>query len=242
MQTCHKDLLLTTIHHRITLMTQQLFILFDLDGTLVDSAPDLTGALNHTMAQLNLPPVDEANVRHMVGFGARRLIEQGVEVAGVELNHDEIEAAFRIFLDYYGDHVVDLTRPFPGTAEVLEHFQQQGAIMAVCTNKPQALSDKVLRLLSLDQYFSAVIGADAVPNPKPHADHIHATLDAIGGNTGQAIMVGDSATDINAARNANIPSVAVSFGYTPIPAAELGADRLIDHMSELPEAIAALTA
>ncbi len=223
-------------------MTRQIFILFDLDGTLVDSAPDLTGALNHTMAHLNLPPVDEESVRQMVGFGARRLIEQGLEAAGVELNHGQFEAAFRVFLDYYGDHLVDHTRPFPGTEDLLRHLKEQGAVMAICTNKPQSLSEEVLRLLELDHYFDAVIGADAVSNRKPHADHIHATLKAIGGNVDQAIMVGDSATDIDAARNAGIPSVVVSFGYTTTPAAELGANHMIDHMSELPAAIAAVLA
>jgi phosphoglycolate phosphatase len=223
-------------------MTHQQFVLFDLDGTLVDSAPDLTGALNHTMAQIGVPLVDEASVRHMVGFGALRLIEQGLEAGGVTLNSDEIAAAFRIFLDHYGDHAADLTKAFPGTDAALQQLKGQGAVMGVCTNKPQMLSDKVLNLLSLDHYFDAVIGADTVVNRKPHADHIHATLDAIGGDPARAIMVGDSATDIDAAKNAGIPSIAVTFGYTTIPAAELGADGLVDHMSELPDAIAALIA
>jgi len=218
-------------------MTKPLYIIFDLDGTLVDSAPDLTGALNHTLGTLDLPYVDQDSVRQMVGFGARRLIEQGVEAAGVSLNDDEIEAALQVFLDYYRDHIVDQTRPFPGTRAVLKKLQRAGAVMAVCTNKPQDLSEKVLSSLKLNHFFKTIIGADAVENRKPHADHVHATLAAMGGAAENAIFVGDSATDVNAARNAGIPVIAVSFGYSTIEPEDLGADDLIDDMTELSFAI-----
>ena len=221
-------------------MSEPLAILFDLDGTLVDTAPDLTAALNHTMASLNLPLVPEADVRHMVGFGARRLIEQGIEAAGITFDDGEIEAALAIFLDWYRDHLADSSTPFPGVVAMLDHFKHQGANMAVCTNKPQLMSDKLLEELGLHPYFSAVVGADAVTNRKPHADHIDATLAAMKASASRAIMVGDSMTDVNAARNAGIPVVAVSFGYTAVPPSELGADRLIDHMDDLPAAIEAV--
>jgi len=218
-------------------MTKPLYIIFDLDGTLVDSAPDLTGALNHTLGTLDLPYVDQDSVRQMVGFGERRLIEQCVEAAGVSLNDDEIEAALQVFLDYYRDHIVDQTRPFPGTRAVLKKLQRAGAVMAVCTNKPQDLSEKVLSSLKLNHFFKTIIGADAVENRKPHADHVHATLAAMGGAAENAIFVGDSATDVNAARNAGIPVIAVSFGYSTIEPEDLGADDLIDDMTELSFAI-----
>jgi phosphoglycolate phosphatase len=218
-------------------MTKPLYIIFDLDGTLVDSAPDLTSALNHTLGSLDLPYVDQDNVRHMVGFGARRLIEQGIEAAGVSLNDDEIEAALAVFLDYYRDHIVDQTRPFPGTRAALKKLQRAGVVMAVCTNKPQDLSEKVLASLKLNHFFKAIVGADAVVNRKPHADHVLATLTAMGGTAEHAIFVGDSATDVNAARNADIPVIAVSFGYSTIAPEDLGADDLIDDMADLGFAI-----
>jgi phosphoglycolate phosphatase len=218
-------------------MTKPLYILFDLDGTLVDSAPDLTAALNHTLGTLDLPYVDQDSVRQMVGFGARRLIEQGIEAAGVSLNDDEIEAALQVFLDYYRDHIVDQTRPFPGTRAALKKLQRAGAVMAVCTNKPQDLSEKVLAALKLNHFFKAIIGADAVENRKPHADHVLATLTAMGGTAEDAIFVGDSATDVDAARNAGLPIIAVTFGYSTIDPEDLGADDLIDNMADLSFAI-----
>jgi len=221
-------------------MTEPFYILFDLDGTLVDSAPDLTGALNHTMDSLDLPIVDEGSVRNMVGFGARRLIEQGLEAAGVDLNDDEIEAALQVFLTYYREHIVDRTRPFPGTRKMLETLRRQGAIMGICTNKPEDLSVMVLERLKLAHFFKAIIGADTVENRKPHADHIHASLAAIGGTAERAIMIGDTATDVNAARNAGIPVIAVTFGYSTVDPADLDADDLVDHMAELTEAVVQL--
>ena len=146
-------------------------------------------------------------------------------------------AGLSIFLDYYRDHIADRTRPFPGTRPALKKLQRAGAVMAVCTNKPQDLSEKVLAALKLDHFFKAVVGADAAPNRKPHADHVMATLQAMGGMAEEAIFVGDSATDVNAARNADIPVIAVSFGYSTVKAADLGADALIDSMAPLPATI-----
>lgn len=218
-------------------MNDPFYVLFDLDGTLVDSAPDLTGALNFTLASLDLPEVEEDSVRDMVGFGARRLIEQGVEAAGVDLNDDEIEAALQTFLDYYAEHIVDRTRPFPGTRKALETLRREGAVMAVCTNKPQALSEAVLQRLKLRHFFGAIVGADKAPERKPHKAHAEATMAAIKANPDQCIFVGDSATDVGAAHNAGLPVVAVSFGYSTTPVAELGADDVVDNMMDLPGAI-----
>ena len=215
-------------------------ILFDLDGTLIDSAPDLSAALNHTLRTLDIPEVPEESVRHMVGYGARRLIEQGIEAALIEMDDGEIEAALRIFLDWYRDHLADRTRPFEGVIDALDTLQAAQMPMAVCTNKPQEMSEKVISALGLSPYFSAIVGADIVPNRKPHADHVHATLKAMEAGSRAAIFVGDSATDVNAARNAGLPVIAVSFGYPGSDPKDLAADILIDHMRDLPDAIARL--
>ena len=215
-------------------------VIFDLDGTLVDTAPDITAALNHTLQTLSFPVASEAEVRHMVGQGARTLIEKGVAAAGSSLSPVELEAAFATFLDYYGDHVADRSVPFPHAVEVLDQLAGDGIGMGVCTNKPQGLSDMLLEALDLDEYFDAVLGADSVPNPKPHGDHLLQTIARMGRDPASAVMVGDSQTDVGAARDAGVPIVAVSFGYTIVPPSELGADRLIDSFADLPGALEGL--
>ncbi|MBI1181851.1 MAG: phosphoglycolate phosphatase [Alphaproteobacteria bacterium] len=217
-------------------------VIFDLDGTLVDSAPDLTAALNHTLRGLSLPVVDEDAVRHMVGHGARKLIERGVAAAGTTLDDAGFDAAFAVFLDYYAAHVADRTRPFPRVVETLDLLAGRGVKLGVCTNKPQRLTDLLLGELGLAARFGAIVGADSVAHRKPHAGHITATVERLGGDLRRTVMVGDSQTDVDAARNAGTPVVAVSFGYTTVPAADLLADRLIDDFADLPEALSALMA
>ena len=215
-------------------------VIFDLDGTLVDTAPDITDALNYTLQTLSLPAVPEPSVRQMVGRGARLLIERGVAAAGATLEEDALDAAFATFLDYYGEHVADRSRPFPHVIEVLDRLATDGIGMGIATNKPQGLSDAVLAELGLDHYFGAVLGADALENNKPHGDHIRETVLRMGRDPSSAVMVGDSETDSLAARNTGVPVVLVSFGYTDRPVGEIDCDRLIDSYLDLPEALAAV--
>ena len=217
-------------------------VIFDLDGTLVDSAPDLTGALNHTMRTIRLPEIGAHEVRHMVGHGARALIHKAVTAAGTTLDDAAFDRAFETFLDYYADHVADLTTPFPNAIETLTLLRDNGVKLGVCTNKPQRLTELLLGSLGMSHWFGAVLGADAVTEKKPHAGHLTATVDRLGGDLRRTVMVGDSQTDVDTARNAGTPVVAVSFGYSTVPAVELLADRLIDDFRELPEALAALVA
>ena len=212
-------------------------IIFDLDGTLVDTAPDITAALNYTLQTLSLPILPETSVRHMIGKGARKLIERGVSAAGTMIEPEVLDAAFHTFLTYYGDHVADHSQPFPHVREVLDRFAMEGIGMGVATNKPQGLSDAVLEALNLHTYFDAVLGADALENNKPHGDHINQTIARMGREPIRAVMVGDSETDLLAARNAGVPVVLVSFGYTEIPVETLAGDALIDSFLELPEAL-----
>ena len=212
-------------------------IIFDLDGTLVDTAPDLTDALNATMSALDLPEVDEASVRHMVGRGARVLIERGLSAAGVKADKALVDQAMAIFLSHYSDHIADRSQPFDGVIETLNHFRQLETPMGVCTNKPQALTIKLLEILELIDYFPVILGADKVRNRKPHPDHLLETISGLKIAPKNAIMIGDSTADVEAARAAGVPIIAVSFGYSYVAPHDLGADLVIDDFTLLPDAI-----
>ncbi len=209
-------------------------IVFDLDGTLVDTAPDLIGALNQVLHEQKLPPLPLSAARVMVGRGARALIEQGFAAAGEPLDADRTPALFERFLTIYRDRIANESRPFEGVLEALDVLDAAGAKLVVCTNKFTDLSLALLDALGMTSRFAAVVGADSAPAPKPDPRHLQAAIAAVGGRDDRALMVGDSASDIGAARAAKVMSVVVSFGYTEVPAANLGADHLIDHFSELP--------
>jgi phosphoglycolate phosphatase len=215
-------------------------IAFDLDGTLVDTAPDLIGTLNVLLEQEGLPPFPIAGARPFIGRGARWMIEAGFDAAGAPLHPDRVPALFDRFIARYLSRIADESRPFPGCEAALDHLKARGARLVVCTNKRTDLSVALLKALGLARRFEAVIGADATPAIKPDARHLQAAVDAVGGDMARTIMVGDAATDAGAARNAGAHLVLVSFGYTEIPAAELNPDILIDHFEELPMACARL--
>ncbi len=211
-------------------------IALDLDGTLVDSAPDLIGTLNLLLGQEGIAPLPLAEARPFIGHGARRLIERGFAAQGHTLPPPRMDDLFARFIAHYGDHSADLTRPFPGAVDALVEMKAAGARLAVCTNKPTGLSIGLLEKLDLVRLFDAVLGGDSVPAPKPDPAHLTSTIEAAGGSVRRAVMIGDSATDAGAARAAGVPLVLVSFGYTEIPAAKLAPDRLIGHFDELPAA------
>ena len=209
-------------------------IAFDLDGTLVDTAPDLVGALNSLLGQQALPALPLASARLMVGRGARALIEQGFAAAGAHLDPASIPDLFDRFIALYLARIADESRPFEGVEAALDALAGAGAALCVCTNKRTDLSLALLDALGMTGRFAAVVGADHAPAPKPDPRHLFAAIAAAGGEPSRALMVGDSISDIAAARAAAIPSIVVSFGYTEIPAGELGADHLIDHFDALP--------
>ncbi len=216
-------------------------ILFDLDGTLVDTAPDLAAAMNHVLALNGRPPLPVAAVRHLVGHGARALITRGLAAgSAAPPTPDDVEAAVPAFLAHYADHIADGSRPWPGVVAALDALAAAGCRLGVCTNKPTALAGALLQALGLAGRFAAIVGGDAVPRPKPDGGHVLATIDACGGDAGDAVLVGDSAADLGGGRAAGVPVVLVSFGYSDRPAAELGADALIDHFDALLPALAGL--
>jgi phosphoglycolate phosphatase len=211
-------------------------IAFDLDGTLVDTAHDLIGTLNWLLAQEGHPPLPLAEARPFIGRGARWMIERGFQAAEAPLAPAEVQPLFERFIDRYTGHIADESRPFPGCVEALEALKAQGARLCVCTNKQTGLSTALLNALDLTRLFDAVIGSDSTPAIKPDRRHLETAIAAVGGDLARAIMVGDAATDAGAARAAGVPLILVSFGYTEIPARDLGPDILIDHFDELPDA------
>ncbi|MEX1035011.1 MAG: phosphoglycolate phosphatase [Sneathiella sp.] len=220
---------------------QNFSLIFDLDGTLVDSAPDLFAALNFCLSHAGRENIDLSHVRHMVGQGARALLEKGLKATGGMPDADEFEALAQEFFAFYEDHLSDATVPYPGVLTALKAFQAEGIPLAVCTNKPIGFANKLLDELEMSRFFGAVTGGDSFAVRKPDAGHITGTLTALNHPGGEVFMIGDSATDINAAHNAGIPCIAVSYGYTEIPAHDLGPDHVIDHFDELLPLIRRLT-
>lgn len=209
-------------------------VIFDLDGTLIDSAPDLCAALNAVMAEAGLPDIPESDVRHMVGQGALVLIRKGFAAHGQTVDEDALQDWRQVFLRYYETECLARTEPFEGTLDCLTALADAGHPLGICTNKPIGLSHKVLDGLNLSRHFLSIVGGDSLAVGKPDPSPLHKAIADAGANPKTAIMVGDSINDVTAAKRAGVPVVAVSFGYTQIPPGELGAHALIDHLSELP--------
>ena len=212
-------------------------ILFDLDGTLVDSAPDLAASMNVLLERRGRPELSLDNVRHMVGRGAKVLMERAMAATGEPATAAEIDGMYDEFLEYYGEHIADLSQPFPGVREALDRLSASGCALGVCTNKPEWASNKLLEILDIDRYFGAVVGGDTLPVRKPDPEHVLETMRRVDGTLGSTVMVGDSQADVASAKAAGVPVIAVTFGYTPEPVETFGPDRLIDHFDELVAAL-----
>ena len=217
-------------------------ILFDLDGTLVDSAPDLIGTLNRLLVEEGLPPVEMEAASTVIGSGARALLVHGFEAAGADVERARSEGLFeRVLVDYAG-HIADGSRPFDGVVETLERLAARGAQLVVATNKRSDLSELLLEKLDLMRHFAAVVGPDRVSARKPSGAHLIEAVAKVGGDPARAVMVGDAAPDAEAARDAGMPCILATFGYTPVPVEELGGDVLIDAFEDVEEAIDGLLA
>jgi phosphoglycolate phosphatase len=210
-------------------------LIFDLDGTLIDSAPDLHAALNRLMETQGRRMLDLSEVIPMIGDGVPMLVRRALEATGgVPDDYDDILKRYHAI---YGSAVADLTEIYPGVAETLEALQRAGHRMGVCTNKPEAATHAVLEALGLARFFSAVAGGDSLPVRKPDAGHLLGTLEMLGSAPERAIMIGDSHNDIQVAINAAVRSIAVSYGYRRHPVEELGADIIVDKFVDIPEAL-----
>ncbi|MEO1204829.1 MAG: phosphoglycolate phosphatase [Pseudomonadota bacterium] len=212
-------------------------IVFDLDGTLVDTAPDLIRATNHVLALKGQPEVDPEFARPWISFGALRMITEAMQRAGLQLSDAEHTSLHDAFLVHYEANLAYSSRPFPGAETLLDHLKTQGAKLAVCTNKRESLSRKLLGELGLLDRFDAIVGRDTLPVYKPDPRHLLEAIIRAGGTPKKSIMVGDSDTDVKTARAADVPVVGVSFGYTQTPMAELNPDRLVHHYDDMHHAL-----
>ncbi len=218
-----------------------LTIVFDLDGTLIDTAPDLISTLNVTLAREGMPAVPFDDARKMIGGGARGLIERALIADGRDGSKPEFKAEldrmFAGFVEHYAAHIADRSRPFPQLEAALDRLAADGYRLAVCTNKLEWLSVRLLDTLDLTRHFAAICGQDTFGMQKPDPEVLRRTILKAGGKPDQAIMVGDSGTDIRTARAASLPVIAVTFGYSEVPIESLQPDRLISSYSELEAAI-----
>jgi phosphoglycolate phosphatase len=212
-------------------------VVFDLDGTLVDTAPDLHRVLARLLDELGRPPPTLAEVRAMVGEGARVLLERALAATGGVPAHLDLGGLVARFIEVYTEDPVRHSLPYQGALASLERLALHGVPLGVCTNKPQLPTDRVLAALDLERYFASAIGGDALPVRKPDPEHLAAVLRALGVGRGGTVMVGDSRTDLLTARALGVPCVLVGFGYSTLPVRELGADVVIESFEELPGAL-----
>ena len=208
-------------------------VVFDLDGTLVDTAPDLMAATNHVLALLKRRPITMPEVRAFVGRGARKLIERGVAATGEAIDEASLTYYHAEFLRHYEGHTADRSEIFPGAVALLERLEKSGIKAGVCTNKPEGLSRLLLDTLDLSRYLGAVVGPDTIGIGKPDAAPYLETVKRLGVAPQHSILVGDSEIDILTAHAAGVPIVAVSFGYTAKPIIEYGPDHLVSHFDEI---------
>ncbi len=216
-------------------------IVFDLDGTLIDSAPEVRAAANKILAEEGRRALSLDEVKSLVGEGAAATIEKALKLTGDAGTPEQVKDFMRRYLRQYAANPAENTVIYPGVVETLETLQAQGVTMGICTNKPKATTIPVLEALGLDRFFRSVICADDAPHRKPDGRHVTQTLEKMGVTVKSAAFVGDSETDIAAARDAGVVSVAVSYGYCHIPLAELPADAVIDHFPDLLQALNGLS-
>lgn len=216
-------------------------LIFDLDGTLIDSAPDVRASVNRALVAGGRRELTLDETKDLVGWGGRVLVEKALSLTGEPGTEAEIDRYLEDFLGSYADHPIDHTTLFPGVLETLKSFEAADVAMGICTNKPGKTTRPVLEALGLDGFFRVVSSGDAVPHRKPDGRHVLGVVDELGAAPETSAMIGDSENDITAAINAGIVSVAVTFGYAHLPAEELGADALIDHFADLPEALLAIS-
>lgn len=217
-------------------------IVFDLDGTLVDTHPDLIGTLSWLLEAEGLHPVDLDQAKNLIGHGMKPMIVKALKLQGRGGTQDEIERVYGRYVEAYEKRIADGSRPYPGIVAALDRFAAEGMVLAVCTNKLHRLAVKLLDALDLTRRFTVVTGFDTYAVRKPDPDHLLFTIRDAGGDPAKAVMIGDSETDIRTAQAAKVPVIAYSGGYTAIPLPELNPDVILDHYDDLPATVARLLA
>lgn len=219
-------------------MTQKA-VIFDLDGTLVDTAPDLWRATNHVLRSSGRGEVTLDQVRAFVGYGARRLIARGFTATGGPIGNEDIEPLYQKFVAYYGANIAAGSVPFPGCLALLDRLKAQGVGLGICTNKLEGLSVKLIDALGMNTYFDTIVGPDTIGIAKPDPAPYREALRRIGAEQGRSLLIGDSETDVLTARAAGVPVIGVTFGYTSEPIETFKPNALIRHFSEAYEPIMA---
>jgi phosphoglycolate phosphatase len=214
-------------------MMSKSIIVFDLDGTLVDTAPDLLAALNFALVDGGISPVDPVAHRPHLGFGGRVMIERAFQTQRRDLPNEKLAHLLSVFLQHYSDNIPGASAPFPGATAALDRFQNAGWLLAICTNKTEKMAKALMAGLNLEHLFGAICGQDTFPFRKPDPRHLTETIRLAGGDPAMAVMVGDSHADIDAAKAAGIPVVAVDFGYTDRHVREFEPSSIISHFDEL---------
>src|SRR5271170_1727728 len=212
-------------------------LVFDLDGTLVDTAPDLLGALNAVLLAEGRRAVNLADLRHLVGHGARAMLDEAMKRTGAPADPSRLPGLIDAFIAHYRTHIAAESRPFPGVEATLEALLADGARMGVLTNKPQELTELLMPALGFNRFFRAIHGAGKLEVVKPNARVFHHVLEELGGDGSGAIMIGDSATDVATARAVGVPSIVLTYGYSTEPVETLGADRVTDDFREIPRLV-----
>jgi len=211
-------------------------LLFDLDGTLADTKPDLHAAMNHVLRKHGLAEVPDAAITNMIGGGARMILQRGLEANEVRWDDEKLDAATEEFVLWYDQNIDAHTKIYPNLMPILDAAKAAAIPMAVVTNKRESLSAKLLYRLGLHKYFDVLVGGDTLPKRKPDPDTIELALQRLGVAAKDAIMVGDSEADSGGARAAGVACICVSFGYPRVALDDLGADAIIDDYAEFADA------
>ncbi|MDR6758517.1 phosphoglycolate phosphatase [Mycoplana sp. BE70] len=218
-------------------------VVFDLDGTLIDTAPDLVSSLNHTIGTAGLEPVTYDDLTYLVGHGGLVMIQRAFALRGQELRQDDLPAMLKIFVDHYAQGMPGESRPYPGLISALDRLETAGFRLAVCTNKLEGLARRLIEGLGLTSRFAAITGGDTFAVRKPEAAHLLETVRLAGGAPARTVMIGDSLNDVLVARNAGVPSIGVPFGYSDVAIASLEPDHVIGSFDELlPDLVESLMA
>ena len=217
-------------------------VVFDLDGTLVDTAPDLIHATNHVLKSLGFAAVGSELLRPWISYGAKRMIIEGLAYSGQDASEADLDHLLERFLEHYAANIAFESRPFPGAVPALDRLLTHGTRLAICTNKRENLSRSLLDQLGLTKRFAAIAGRDTLPHAKPHPAHLRGAVTMAGGDLARTVMVGDSEVDIATAKAAHVPIVGVTFGYTQVPVERLSPDAVIGHFDQLEETVARLLA
>ena len=217
-------------------------IIFDLDGTFAHTAPDLLGTLGRITQRFSLKPISIDQFGQIIGHGAKAMIARSFELSDVELNEELHNELFDEFLKDYAENIANETYIFDGVLDAMSQLEDNGFAFSICTNKTERMARKLIETLGVADRFQSLTGGDTFSFKKPDARHLEETAGLANTNIAKCIMIGDSITDISAAKNANIPSIAVTFGYSDMPVNELGANIVIDDYSELVDAVAKIKA